>query len=351
MTAIENKNQQHLAINYKTETESALGALPEGWSKMPYQNSDRFYFIHHPTQSTSWVDPRTKSVRKSNLHELQEFELPYGWEEIIDSTIGIYYADHITKKYYLQGPWTQEICKVATEDRAVFSLLKEKEKNTLKEADELKKLKTMVESQKQQEAQKTIQEMESVQLQLEFETQKRIQIEQQIMEMKHEILRLASIKSNERSDQVQETSQANDILQEECIRPQDTSESLEESLEEAKSLVERLEKISSWIETEKQKLSVQSSFIADEDESNYEIPSWLAHLDRKTIRQRIKQSLPNNPDELEFVQKVAKFEVEALDASEGPKLPSLTGLAFKNEFVIKPKETGYSDIAPLVSNS
>uniref|UniRef100_A0A3Q3D5U8 E3 ubiquitin-protein ligase n=1 Tax=Hippocampus comes TaxID=109280 RepID=A0A3Q3D5U8_HIPCM len=63
-----------------------LGPLPNGWEKRTDSNG-RVYFVHHPTRSTQWEDPRSQGL-------LNEKPLPEGWEMrfTVDGTP--YFVDH-----------------------------------------------------------------------------------------------------------------------------------------------------------------------------------------------------------------------------------------------------------------
>jgi hypothetical protein len=99
-----------IAVNKKIETEQILGPLPKHWEKVAYtEHKDRFYFVDHKNKTTSWIDPRTYHLRKHNIAEVAPGELPYGWEEIFDESLGgVYYADHLNQQYYQHPPWDPE---------------------------------------------------------------------------------------------------------------------------------------------------------------------------------------------------------------------------------------------------
>ncbi|XP_062853557.1 itchy E3 ubiquitin protein ligase a [Trichomycterus rosablanca] len=63
-----------------------LGPLPLGWEKRTDANG-RMYFVHHPTRSTQWEDPRTQGL-------LNEKPLPEGWEMRFTVDGFPYYVDH-----------------------------------------------------------------------------------------------------------------------------------------------------------------------------------------------------------------------------------------------------------------
>uniref|UniRef100_A0A7N8XX79 E3 ubiquitin-protein ligase n=1 Tax=Mastacembelus armatus TaxID=205130 RepID=A0A7N8XX79_9TELE len=63
-----------------------LGPLPHGWEKRTDTNG-RVYFVHHPTRSTQWEDPRTQGL-------LNEKPLPEGWEMRFTVDGIPYFVDH-----------------------------------------------------------------------------------------------------------------------------------------------------------------------------------------------------------------------------------------------------------------
>ncbi|XP_030631954.1 itchy E3 ubiquitin protein ligase a [Chanos chanos] len=63
-----------------------LGPLPQGWEKRTDTNG-RMYFVHHPTRSTQWEDPRTQGL-------LNEKPLPEGWEMRFTVDGIPYFVDH-----------------------------------------------------------------------------------------------------------------------------------------------------------------------------------------------------------------------------------------------------------------
>ncbi|XP_017342995.2 itchy E3 ubiquitin protein ligase b isoform X1 [Ictalurus punctatus] len=66
-----------------------LGPLPPGWEKKKDAN-DRVYYVHHPTRSTQWEDPRSQGL-------LNEKPLPEGWEMRFTVEGIPYYVDHKRK--------------------------------------------------------------------------------------------------------------------------------------------------------------------------------------------------------------------------------------------------------------
>ncbi|XP_066558870.1 itchy E3 ubiquitin protein ligase a [Amia ocellicauda] len=66
-----------------------LGPLPHGWEKRTDTNG-RVYFVHHPTRSTQWEDPRTQGL-------LNEKPLPEGWEMRFTVDGIPYFVDHNRK--------------------------------------------------------------------------------------------------------------------------------------------------------------------------------------------------------------------------------------------------------------
>ncbi|XP_036386793.1 E3 ubiquitin-protein ligase Itchy-like [Megalops cyprinoides] len=63
-----------------------LGPLPHGWEKRTDTNG-RVYFVHHPTRTTQWEDPRTQGL-------LNEKPLPEGWEMRFTVDGIPYFVDH-----------------------------------------------------------------------------------------------------------------------------------------------------------------------------------------------------------------------------------------------------------------
>ncbi|XP_072307916.1 E3 ubiquitin-protein ligase Itchy-like isoform X2 [Eucyclogobius newberryi] len=63
-----------------------LGPLPHGWEKRTDSNG-RVYFVHHPTRSTQWEDPRTQGL-------LNDKPLPEGWEMRFTVEGIPYFVDH-----------------------------------------------------------------------------------------------------------------------------------------------------------------------------------------------------------------------------------------------------------------
>ncbi|KAM9828977.1 itchy E3 ubiquitin protein ligase b [Syngnathus typhle] len=63
-----------------------LGPLPNGWEKRTDSNG-RVYFVHHPTRSTQWEDPRSQGL-------LNDKPLPEGWEMRFTVDGIPYFVDH-----------------------------------------------------------------------------------------------------------------------------------------------------------------------------------------------------------------------------------------------------------------
>jgi hypothetical protein len=75
------------------------------------------------------------------------------------------------------------------------------------------------------------------------------------------------------------------------------------------------------------------------------LPEWIIELNvnaqkSKTLRRKIKEE---NPDNLEFREKVLKFTAAAIESKEKPKLPEQPETS-KNQFVIKGKEVAFGAI-------
>uniref|UniRef100_A0A8C7ZDT9 HECT-type E3 ubiquitin transferase n=1 Tax=Oryzias sinensis TaxID=183150 RepID=A0A8C7ZDT9_9TELE len=63
-----------------------LGPLPHGWEKRTDTNG-RVYFVHHPTRTTQWEDPRRQGL-------LNDKPLPEGWEMRFTVDGIPYFVDH-----------------------------------------------------------------------------------------------------------------------------------------------------------------------------------------------------------------------------------------------------------------
>ncbi|KAI9208111.1 uncharacterized protein BJ171DRAFT_471805 [Polychytrium aggregatum] len=115
-----------VAVNYLTETEEALGPLPDGWDKQTAPNGKPYFTKLRAlactlerttcaacdagvTKTTTWIDPRTYRVRKHDIKQIKEKELPYGWDEAFDEECGIYYIDHNTMSTFLDAPWDPRV--------------------------------------------------------------------------------------------------------------------------------------------------------------------------------------------------------------------------------------------------
>ncbi|CAG6021043.1 unnamed protein product [Menidia menidia] len=72
----------------QSEEFDPLGALPHGWEKRT-DTTGRVYFVHHPTRTTQWEDPRTQGSGLSN-----EKPLPEGWEMRFTVDGIPYFVDH-----------------------------------------------------------------------------------------------------------------------------------------------------------------------------------------------------------------------------------------------------------------
>ncbi|XP_072540904.1 itchy E3 ubiquitin protein ligase a [Salminus brasiliensis] len=75
-----------------------LGPLPQGWEKRTDSNG-RMYFVHHPTRTTQWEDPRTQGL-------LNEKPLPEGWEMRFTVDGIPYFVDHNRRRTTYIDPRT-----------------------------------------------------------------------------------------------------------------------------------------------------------------------------------------------------------------------------------------------------
>ncbi|XP_061689509.1 itchy E3 ubiquitin protein ligase a [Syngnathoides biaculeatus] len=77
--------QDQLAATSNKEFDP-MGPLPHGWEKRTDTNG-RVYFVHHPTRTTQWEDPRTQGL-------LNDKPLPEGWEMRFTVDCIPYFVDH-----------------------------------------------------------------------------------------------------------------------------------------------------------------------------------------------------------------------------------------------------------------
>lgn len=80
-----------------------VGKLESHWEKKMDPKTGRFYYKNHKTRETSWIDPRTAKVRKTDARECGDDELPYGWDEA-EVNGEVYYIDHISQKTHWLHP-------------------------------------------------------------------------------------------------------------------------------------------------------------------------------------------------------------------------------------------------------
>uniref|UniRef100_A0A3Q3RWA1 E3 ubiquitin-protein ligase n=1 Tax=Mastacembelus armatus TaxID=205130 RepID=A0A3Q3RWA1_9TELE len=84
--AMQQFNQRFIFGATQNKEFDPLGPLPHGWEKRTDTNG-RVYFVHHPTRSTQWEDPRTQGL-------LNEKPLPEGWEMRFTVDGIPYFVDH-----------------------------------------------------------------------------------------------------------------------------------------------------------------------------------------------------------------------------------------------------------------
>jgi len=77
-----------------SESEWEPRELPDG----------RTLYIDHANHKTSWINP-SDTQHKSTLRDLEEGELPLGWERVKDPHYGDYFIDHNTQSTYSVPPW------------------------------------------------------------------------------------------------------------------------------------------------------------------------------------------------------------------------------------------------------
>eukprot|EP00042_Codosiga_hollandica_P035769 m.267911 g.267911 ORF g.267911 m.267911 type:complete len:758 (+) comp54721_c0_seq1:653-2926(+) len=91
------------------------GSLPPGWDEMIDSETGQAFYVDHTTRTTSWIDPRDIFRRKHTFNECVGDELPFGWEEAFDPTVGIYFIDHNSWSTQLEDPRTNKYAEQVSE--------------------------------------------------------------------------------------------------------------------------------------------------------------------------------------------------------------------------------------------
>ncbi|KAI9164356.1 E3 ubiquitin-protein ligase nedd4 [Blastocladiella emersonii ATCC 22665] len=126
--------QQHKPATWNVTVEYGgdqryLGDLPDGW-EAAVAPCGRVYFANHAKRITTWVDPRTASLRLSEREPRVPGDLPYGWEEAVDDSGATYFIHHPSRRVtlddptraapksirYLPSPYTDKSCREVTAD-------------------------------------------------------------------------------------------------------------------------------------------------------------------------------------------------------------------------------------------
>jgi hypothetical protein len=130
--------EEYMARGWKND-----GSLPPGWEEMIDAETGQPFYVDHNTRTTSWVrhsncllfvlvihnltqlshcvchhpqvDPRDVFIKKSTFSECQGDELPFGWEEAFDPTVGVYFVDHNTWSTQLEDPRTNKYAEQVSE--------------------------------------------------------------------------------------------------------------------------------------------------------------------------------------------------------------------------------------------
>lgn len=339
-----------ISVTSTKETEEFLGPLPSDWEQVTVPGTTRRFFAHHPTRTTTWIDPRTKLTRKQSMSQVSDLELPYGWEELQDPELGSYFVDHISKKYFTDGPWEPRICERAKQHRGAREDLLRKGAisdaiHHTEVALEAMHLKETVESSsgnnagRPREEEKATPNLDAIQRQLDHEIEKKRQAERNIFKMKQDILDLALSRGMVlyASAKTESGIQEPDTFKKTIIEPALLTETLKRNKTERK----RLEKIGKWMSAERERLQNHSSDALPLME-DYQLPSWMSHLDRNVVRAQIKKALPEDPENLEFAQKLAQFERNVQESLERPKAPRAVPIQ-RALTIHPPKETAYTE--------
>lgn len=94
------------------------GALPLGWECLLDERSGKRFFVDHNTKTTTWVDPRDYLRKPHSFNECLGDELPFGWEEVKDADLGVFFINHNEWTTQLDDP---RISSASSHQRKEFS--------------------------------------------------------------------------------------------------------------------------------------------------------------------------------------------------------------------------------------
>lgn len=78
--------------------------MPPNWEVAFDTFSRRYFYVDHNTRTTTWLNPNDKFNRPRDICECHGDQLPYGWEQVRDSELGVYYTNHIERRNQWANP-------------------------------------------------------------------------------------------------------------------------------------------------------------------------------------------------------------------------------------------------------
>ncbi|KAI8811267.1 hypothetical protein BJ742DRAFT_135237 [Cladochytrium replicatum] len=371
-----------IAINSRIETDEVLGPLPDGWEKALFDDGGRFYFVNHQEQSTSWIDPRTFYIRKHDINEIVAGELPYGWEEAFCEAVGIFYIDHVTQTQFLEAPWDpmtrEQYIKIKNETRALEEQIEAEinaqaamhergidveasadpfaveEDGGVRESCAAEGIPLTV----SEEVSRSAEELAKIRLLLEQEAQQRKALEDYVTQLRNEVLAMSlSPQEAEEVARIDEevTARAIEEIRELEGQEQHLRESvvgndkrknldvLKDQLDFEKRERERLLALTGELEETK---AARASTAGEAP-----LPQWVKDFNLHAQKSQIMRNkiAREDPDSLDFKDKLAKFEMGSQEGEQGRPLAPQVPSNPKTEFAVRPKETGYGTVEDELS--
>jgi hypothetical protein len=69
--------------------------LPTQWEQAYDSVSIRYFYVDHNSKTTTWINSLDKYNKPKSASECRDSELPFGWEFIVNPSLGEYYANHL----------------------------------------------------------------------------------------------------------------------------------------------------------------------------------------------------------------------------------------------------------------
>lgn len=79
--------------------------LPPQWERAYDSVSNRYFYVDHNNKKTTWINPLDEFNKPKSPSECRDDELPFGWERIVNPTLGEYYANHLESR----NQWTNPV--------------------------------------------------------------------------------------------------------------------------------------------------------------------------------------------------------------------------------------------------